>query len=137
MDKRVLATRFSARLREVLDSGEGGTAAFVRDTGIDRSALSQFLDPDCVRLPRAESLRNIATARGVSVDWLLDLENAPDGRQQVASSLEIESAIDDDVTPLHRWRREAEGHKLRYVPSTLPDMLSLMKSPCQFKRLKI
>lgn len=125
MDKRELATGFSKRLRHLLDSGEGGTASFVRDTGIDRSALSQFLDPKTVRLPRAEALRNIATARGVSVDWLLDLENAQEGRQEVSSSIEIEGEQEGDVTPLERWREEADGHKVRYIPSTLPDMLSL------------
>ena len=125
MDKRELATRFSKRLRQILESGEGGTAAFVRDTGIDRSALSQFLDPRTVRLPRAEALRNIAIARGISVDWLLDLETAQEGRQGVSSSIEIEGEKEEDVSPLERWREEADGHKMRYVPSTLPDMLSL------------
>lgn len=125
MDKRELATRFSKRLRQILESGEGGTAAFVRDTGIDRSALSQFLDPRTVRLPRAEALRNIAIARGISVDWLLDLETAQEGRQEVSSSIEIEGEKEEDVSPLERWREEADGHKMRYVPSTLPDMLSL------------
>lgn len=125
MDKRELATRFSKRLRQILESGEGGTAAFVRDTGIDRSALSQFLDPRTVRLPRAEALRNIAIARGISVDWLLDLENAQEGRQEVSSSIEIEGEKEENVSPLERWREEADGHKMRYVPSTLPDMLSL------------
>lgn len=125
MDKRELATRFSKRLRQILETGEGGTAAFVRDTGIDRSALSQFLDPRTVRLPRAEALRNIAIARGISVDWLLDLETAQEGRQEVSSSIEIEGEKEEDVSPLERWREEADGHKMRYVPSTLPDMLSL------------
>ena len=125
MDKRDLATRFSERLRQVLDSREGGAAAFVRDTGIDRSALSQFLDPKTVRLPRAEALRNISVARGISVDWLLDLENAREGRQEVSSSIEIEGELNGDISPLKRWREEADGHKMRYVPSTLPDMLSL------------
>lgn len=125
MDKRELATRFSKRLRQILESGEGGTAAFVHDTGIDRSALSQFLDPRTVRLPRAEALRNIAIARGISVDWLLDLETAQEGRQEVSSSIEIEGEKEEDVSPLERWREEADGHKMRYVPSTLPDMLSL------------
>ncbi len=99
-------------------------AQFLRDAGIDRSALSQFLDPGSDRLPRAEALRRIAEARGVSVDWLLGLENAPDGRQQITPSLMIEKARGEgDATPIEAWRREAAGLKLRYVPSLLPDML--------------
>jgi hypothetical protein len=68
----------------------------------------------------------MAEVSGVSVDWLLGLENAPEGRQDVAASIQIEQAqFADGTTPLERWHEEARGSKLRYVPSTLPDMLSL------------
>jgi len=126
MDKRDVAALFRTRLRQLLASEKQSTAAFLRDTGMDRSALSQFLDDNNDRLPRAEALRRIAAARGVSIDWLLGLENAPEGRQGVTSSVQIEQMQDDQGTsPLEHWRAEAWGHKLRYVPSTLPDMLSL------------
>lgn len=125
MDKRELAALFRDRLRKTLESDERSTAAFLRDTGVDRSALSQFLDPKIDRMPRAETLRSIANACGVSTDWLLSLENAPDGRQKLAASWQIEQARDEAASPLHKWREEASGHKLRYVPSTLPDMLNL------------
>jgi len=126
MDKRKLASAFRQRLGQLLQAEERGTAAFLRDTGLDRSALSQFLDPGRDRLPRAEALRRIAAARGVSVDWLLSLENAPEGRQQVSTSIQIESAHQaDGSTPLKQWYAEAAGFKLRYIPSTLPDMFSL------------
>ncbi len=126
MDKRQVAGLFRKRLRQLIASEKQSTAAFLRDTGMDRSALSQFLDDGSDRLPRAEALRRIAEARGVSVDWLLGLENAPEGRQVVTSSVQIEQMQDEHGTsPLEHWRAEAWGHKLRYVPSTLPDMLSL------------
>ena len=32
---------------------------------------------------------------------------------------------DEGPTPLERWHREASGFKIRYVPSILPDFLSL------------
>ena len=118
MDKRELAAGFRERLRTLLADDRGGVAAFLRDSGIDRSALSQFLDPEIDRLPRAESLRRIAEARGVTVDWLLSLSNAPEGRQEVAPSVQIESAEDTGSgSPIDQWRREASGMKLRYVPS--------------------
>ena len=99
---------------------------FIRDVGLDRSALSQFLMPGSTRLPRAETLRNIAQVSGVTVDWLLGLENAPEGRQDVAASVQIEQAqFPDGTTPLERWHEEARGSKLRYVPSRLPDILRL------------
>src|SRR5687768_5684691 len=126
MDKRDLAATFRERLRSLVGDGRGSIAAFLDETGLDRSALSQFLDPEVDRLPRAESLRRIAEARGVTVDWLLSLSNAPEGRQEVAPSVQIESAEDTGSgSPIDQWRREASGMKLRYVPSSLPDMLGL------------
>lgn len=130
MDKRHLSKVFKERLRITLNNEESGTAGFLRDTGLDRSALSQFLDAKSDRLPRAEALRRISEARGISIDWLLGLENAPEGRQEVRASLKIENAQGDDgSSPLDQWRKESQGFKLRYVPSTLPDMLSLTPLP--------
>jgi transcriptional regulator with XRE-family HTH domain len=126
MDKRALAAGFRERLQVLLAEERGGIAGFLRDTGIDRSALSQFLDPETDRMPRAEALRRIAEARGVTVDWLLSLSNAPEGRQEVAPSVQIESVeAPAGGSPIDQWRREAAGMKLRYVPSSLPDMLGL------------
>jgi transcriptional regulator with XRE-family HTH domain len=126
MDKRALAAAFRERLQVLLAEERGGVAGFLRDTGVDRSALSQFLDPETDRMPRAEALRRIAEARGVTVDWLLSLSNAPEGRQEVAPSVQIESVeAPAGGSPIDQWRREAAGMKLRYVPSSLPDMLGL------------
>jgi len=126
LDKREIAATFRDRLQVLLGEERGGVAAFLRDTGIDRSALSQFLDPSVDRMPRAETLRRIAEARGVTADWLLSLSNAPEGRQEVAPSVQIESAeAPGGGSPIDQWRREAAGMKLRYVPSSLPDMLGL------------
>jgi transcriptional regulator with XRE-family HTH domain len=126
MDKRALAAAFRERLQVLLAEERGGVAGFLRDTGVDRSALSQFLDPETDRMPRAEALRRIAEARGVTVDWLLSLSNAPEGRLEVAPSVQIESVeAPAGGSPIDQWRREAAGMKLRYVPSSLPDMLGL------------
>jgi transcriptional regulator with XRE-family HTH domain len=130
MDKRALASAFRDRLQMLLAEERGGVAGFLRDTGIDRSALSQFRDPEVDRLPRAETLRRIAEARGVTVDWLLSLSNAPEGRQEVTPSVQIESAEAlGGGSPIEEWRREAAGMKLRYVPSNLPDMFRLDDGP--------
>jgi transcriptional regulator with XRE-family HTH domain len=123
-DKRTIAAAFRERLGSLVAREHGGVAAFLRDTGIDRSALSQFLDPGVDRLPRAETLRRIAEARGVTTDWLLSLSNAPGGGQELAPSVALEqAAYPGGGSPLDSWRREAAGMKLRYVPSSLPDML--------------
>lgn len=125
MDKRRLSQIFRDNLKLLLSAESESVSAFLRETGIDRSALSQFLDPSIDRLPRAETLRRIAEARGISVDWLLGLENAPEGRQSISPSFKIETAEDADTSPLHDWHKEADGQKLRYVPSTLPDVMHL------------
>lgn len=126
MKKRDLALIFSERLKLLLGTEKTGIANFIRNTAVDRSALSQFMDPDCLRLPRAETLRSIAECYGVSIDWLLGIENSPEGRQQIASSIEIESEVQaDGTTPLSHWHDQATGYKLRYVPSALPDMMNL------------
>lgn len=125
MDKRDLARLFRERLLALIAREGGGLARFARETGVDRSALSQFLDPSIDRLPRAETLRAIADAKGVSVDWLLGLAKAEEGGDAFAQSVEIETAGAGEDNPLDRWRREALGAKLRYVPTTLPDMLRL------------
>lgn len=135
MDKRALAAAFRERLKSLLGEERGGVAAFLRDTGVDRSALSQFLDASVDRLPRAETLRRIAEARGVTADWLLSLSNAPSGRQEVAPSVQIESAeAPGGGSPIEAWRREAAGMKLRTVPSGLPDMLGLADDPADQTR---
>ena len=125
MDKRDVAAVFRERLQGLLGEERGGIAAFLRDSGIDRSALSQFLDPTVDRMPRSETLRRMAEARGVTADWLLGLSNAPEGRQEVTPSVQIESVEAGGDSPIDQWRREAAGMKLRYVPSNLPDMLGL------------
>jgi len=132
MDKREISSSFRERLRTLIGDERGSVAAFLAQTGIDRSALSQFLDPAVDRLPRAETLRRIAEARGVTIDWLLALSNAPEGQQTVAPSVQIESVeAAGGGSPIDQWRHEAAGMKLRYVPSSLPDMLGLAPDPLE------
>lgn len=129
-DRRQVAVLFRSRLAALVARHPGGMARFARDSGIDRSALSQFLDAKQDRLPRAETLVRLARARGASIDWLLGLTNVEHGGQEIASSVEIETALaageaPDGASPLARWQREAVGAKIRYVPSGLPDMFRL------------
>ncbi|MEM1343279.1 MAG: transcriptional regulator [Pseudomonadota bacterium] len=126
MHKLRIAEIFRTRLARLIDDHPGGLARFARDAGLDRSALAQFLDPERLRLPRAETLHRLASLKGVSADWLLGLANAEEGRQEVALGIAVETETDAaGDTPLARWQREAEGAKIRYVPSTLPDLFRL------------
>ena len=124
MDKRDLTDQFRDRLGQLLAADGANLAQFAREVGIDRSALSQFLDPDQARLPRAETLHRIAEAKKVSLDWLLGLSQSSETLTELAQSVEIEQAEDEQGrTPLERWYREASGYKIRYVPTSLPDLL--------------
>lgn len=128
-DRRALAERFRERVQSLMEQRQGGLSRFARDTGVDRSALSQLLDPRNDRLPRAETLYAIAESCGVTTDWLLSLSNAQSGGHQVAPMLEFEQALDPSgIAPSERWRTEARGYKLRYIPSQLPHLLTLPAS---------
>ena len=99
-------------------------SAFAAAVGIDRSALSQLLSGGSVRLPRAETLLNIAAEFKVSLDWLLGLSQDEGVTGEIRESLEIEEAPDGfDRTLLARWHAEAAGTKIRYVPAGIPDLL--------------
>jgi transcriptional regulator with XRE-family HTH domain len=123
-DKRDIVRNFQERLRSLIDRRGETMALFARHCGVDRSALSQFLDPGNARLPRAETLCAIAAAQSVSVDWLLGLSQSESAITEVAriDSIEVMERSGGE-TRLAEWHREAVGYKIRYVPATLPDLL--------------
>lgn len=124
LDKRDIAMRFQARLRELIAKRGLSISAFARRCGLDRSALSQFLDADLARLPRAETLCAIASSEAVSTDWLLGLSQSENVLGEVARVKAIETAGSEArETRLAEWHREAIGYKIRYVPASLPDLL--------------
>ena len=76
------------------------------------------------RLPRAETLLNIASENKVSLDWLLGLSQDEGLTGEIRASLELEEASGGfDRTLLARWHAEAAGTKIRYVPAGIPDLL--------------
>lgn len=124
IDKRDASRLFRERLRQILQRSGQNRSAFAAGVGIDRSALSQLLAGEVTRLPRAETLMRIAAAHGVSLDWLLGLSQAEDVTAAIKPALELEEALEDrDETLLASWHAEAAGTKIRYVPTTLPDLL--------------
>lgn len=124
LDKRDVARTFRERLEQLLARSGTNRSAFARDIGLDRSALSQLLSDDITRLPRAETLIRIATAHGVSLDWLLGISQAEDFSASIKPALEMEEAQEDgDTALLAAWHAEAAGTKIRYVPATIPDLL--------------
>jgi transcriptional regulator with XRE-family HTH domain len=124
VDKRDLSSLFRDRLRTLLARSGENQSAFAAAVGIDRSALSQLLSGASTRLPRAETLLNIAAEHKVSLDWLLGLSQDEGLTGEIHESLEIEEGPGGfDRTLLARWHAEAAGTKIRYVPTGIPDLL--------------
>ena len=116
---------FRERLNSVIQQSGRNRSAFAAEVGIDRSTLSQLLSDANDRLPRAETIAAIANKAQVSTDWLLGLSQEGQlGTDVLAPALEVEagSASPGDARLL-RWQAEALGYKIRYVPTTLPDLL--------------
>lgn len=126
MDKRALAKLFAERLRQIVERHPGGLTALARAAGLDRSALGAFLAPGNTRLPRLEALHRLAEATGASADWLIGLSYSDEGARELTPAAQIEAALTPDgESPIARWHREAAGHKIRYMPSSLPDLMCL------------
>lgn len=128
MDKRELAKLFRTRLADLVSRTGESHSAFASDVGIDRSALSQLLSGASVRLPRVETLLNIAERHSVSLDWLLGLSQDQGLTGELRPSFEIEDGGEDQAdTLLMKWHAEAAGSKIRYVPARIPDLLRTPK----------
>ncbi len=125
MDRQRAAEIFRTRLLELIGRNQESRSAFAARVGMDRSTLSQLLAGDNERLPRAETVIAIANAAQVSCDWLFGLtQDERIGAELVASGMEIESDAGSPMDErLRRWHMDAIGYKIRYVPTTLPDLL--------------
>lgn len=125
MDRRDFLDQFRERLERTIRDSRLSRSGFAESVGMDRSTLSQLLSPANDRLPRVETLAAIATARQVSVDWLLGLSQKGQLGTDIVReppAIERDAASSADAR-LIRWHTEAIGYKIRYVPSTLPDLL--------------
>lgn len=125
MDKRRTVEIFRDRLSEVIARSGLSRARFAARAGLDRSTLSQLLSPGNDRLPRAETIAAIAQLEQVSVDWLLGISQEGQLSTGVLTqAMEIEPGAGSPADArLTRWHAEAAGYKIRYVPTTLPDLL--------------
>lgn len=124
IDKRIRATLFRTRLAEAMRDRGISQAALARQTGVDRSTISQLLVSD-KRLPGAQLAADCAMALGVSADWLLGLSGRPEPMADLLAmqltETEAPRALIDEA--IFGWHQEAAGYKIRHVPATLPDML--------------
>jgi transcriptional regulator with XRE-family HTH domain len=126
MDRAAIVSSFRERLGELLARSGLKQAAFARKVGLDRSTLSQLINGQTDRLPRAENILSLARAEGVSIDWLLGLsaegQMSTDVLKRAVVEVERDARSPADER-LQRWHEEASGYLIRYVPTTLPDLL--------------
>ena len=117
-------TLFQQRLQQVITQSGLNRSSFATSISVDRSTLSQLLSPENVRLPRADTVTSIAEIHQISIDWLLGLTQQG---SLVANIMPEALEVDDYSTSIFdkylEWHREASGYKIRYVPTTLPDLL--------------
>lgn len=125
MDRQKTVEAFRARVLKLIDRSNESRSAFAARVGLDRSTLSQLLSSDDDRLPRAETVIAIARAEQVSTDWLLGLaQDRQAGTELIRADMEIESGAGSPMDErLAQWHKEATGYKIRYIPTTLPDLL--------------
>ena len=125
MDRRETVSTFRARLVAIIRDSGLNRSAFARAAGVERSTLSQLLSAKHGRLPRIETAMAIAGQGQVSLDWLLGLsQEGQAGAAILPQPLEIAPSAPTPVDQhLAGWHAEAVGYKIRYVPTTLPDLL--------------
>lgn len=125
MDKRDRSDLFRRRLTEAMALKGETQSGLARRISVDRSTVSQLLNPRTARLPNAQVVAECAAALSVSGDWLLGLSDLRgQAAELLASSFEVSRAdrapADDRILA---WQKEAEGYKIRHVPIMLPDVL--------------
>lgn len=125
MDRRETGRLFRDRLRQAMAEAGMSQSALARRIGVDRSTLSQLLSEDSDRLPRADTVAAMAAALQVSLDWLLGLRQEAEPTANILDqTVEIAASGNPAVDQqLQRWHEEAAGYKIRYVPSTIADLL--------------
>ena len=127
LDRATTLDTFHERLLEVISATGLSQTAFARKVGMDRSTLSQILSRNGNRLPRLETLVQIATSEQISIDWLVGIsQEGKLGADILDQSIRIQSderAQADEQ--LGEWHLQAVGYKIRYVPLNIPDLLKI------------
>ena len=117
-------TLFQDRLQQVINHSGLNRSSFARSVKVDRSTLSQLLSGDNVRLPRADTVLSIAEVYQISIDWLLGLtQESGMGANIIPEAFQVDDFTTSIFEKNLEWHREACGYKIRYVPTTLPDLL--------------
>lgn len=119
------AFQFRERLSEAMLERQLNRTTLAERSGVDRSTVSQLLGEHQLRLPSGHVVAELATALGVTTDWLLGLtSNTLSPGEILRESLEVAqtSAAPADAN-IERWLQESAGAKIRNAPTTLPEFM--------------
>lgn len=123
IDRQHTLRTFRARLAEAIETAGSTRGAVAERAGVDRSTLSQLLSEKNRRLPRLDTVVALATDQDVSIDWLVGLSDDGQMRARIADTeFSGPTGVDHDER-LVAWFAETDGHKVRHVPSTIPDLV--------------
>lgn len=118
---------FRERLNGILFKRKISRAEFAAAVGLNRTSASQLLSGASSRLPRVETIAQIARNLDVSVDWLLGLSdeinegaNLPSTTGQRYGRFRFSSIRNEHFV---RWSNDHSGVKTRYLPLWVPDAL--------------
>ncbi len=125
VDKRTRAALFRQRLAQAIAETGTNRSKLARETGVDRSTISQIMARGETRLPNAQLVADCAATLGVSTDWLLGLTDRPERAGDLVDAVvgvttAQRTSADEQIID---WHREANGYKIRHVAATLPDIL--------------
>jgi transcriptional regulator with XRE-family HTH domain len=113
---------FRERLAATMREQELNRSTLAQRAGVDRSTVSLLLSEHQPRLPSGHVVADLATALGVTTDWLLGLAaSSQAASEMVQESTEMAVSHEADAyVQIERWMEEAGDAKIRSVPSTLP-----------------
>ncbi|MGR4001031.1 MAG: helix-turn-helix domain-containing protein [Alphaproteobacteria bacterium] len=122
--RQYMVNGIRSRIRTLMESHGLNRSNLAQRAGLERSTLSQLLSEKGSRLPSVETLGQISDSFRVSVDWLLGRSALPtDGISVMDTQATITSGEGPNDSPISQWYLDAQGYKIRYVPSNLPDLL--------------
>lgn len=75
------------RLKELMDLMEINQTEFCKRTGLNKSALSNYLNGD--RVPRQDKIAMIADAFGIDPAWLMGYDTAPYAMPHISAEEEM------------------------------------------------
>ncbi|MDH3690486.1 MAG: helix-turn-helix domain-containing protein, partial [Gammaproteobacteria bacterium] len=78
MNRTERAQVFRQRLKSAMQQTGVNRSQLAQRVGIDRSTLSQLLNEEGFRMPRADTVAAVAEGLQVSLDWLMGLSTQPE-----------------------------------------------------------